>query len=52
MTKDKEYVLNMARENDVRFIRLWFTDILGFLKNFGGQRSSLYLSLAFNNEMI
>jgi glutamine synthetase len=34
MTQDKEYVLNMARENDVRFIRLWFTDILGFLKSF------------------
>jgi glutamine synthetase len=32
--KDKEYVLKMARENDVRFIRLWFTDILGFLKSF------------------
>jgi glutamine synthetase len=30
----KEYVLNMARENDVKFIRLWFTDILGFLKSF------------------
>ena len=30
----KEYVLKMARENDVKFIRLWFTDILGFLKNF------------------
>jgi glutamine synthetase len=33
-TKDKEYVLKMARENDVRFIRLWFTDILGILKSF------------------
>ncbi|MEW6555345.1 MAG: glutamine synthetase family protein [Actinomycetota bacterium] len=33
-TKDKEYVLKTARENDVRFIRLWFTDILGFLKSF------------------
>jgi glutamine synthetase len=32
--KDKEYVLKTARENDVRFIRLWFTDILGFLKSF------------------
>ena len=31
---DKEYVLKTARENDVRFIRLWFTDILGFLKSF------------------
>jgi glutamine synthetase len=33
-TKDKEYVLKTAKENDVRFIRLWFTDILGFLKSF------------------
>lgn len=33
-TKDKEYVIKTARENDVRFIRLWFTDILGFLKSF------------------
>ncbi len=32
--KDKEFVLKTARENDVRFIRLWFTDILGFLKSF------------------
>jgi len=32
--KDKEYVLKTARDNDVRFIRLWFTDILGFLKSF------------------
>ena len=30
----KQYVLKMAKENDVKFIRLWFTDILGFLKNF------------------
>jgi glutamine synthetase len=32
--KDKEYVLKMVKERDVRFIRLWFTDILGFLKSF------------------
>lgn len=32
--KDKEYVLKMAKERKVRFIRLWFTDILGFLKSF------------------
>jgi glutamine synthetase len=32
--KDKEYVLKTAKENDVRFIRLWFTDILGILKSF------------------
>ena len=30
----KEYVLKMAKEQDVKFIRLWFTDILGFLKSF------------------
>jgi glutamine synthetase len=30
----KEYVLSMVRENDVKFIRLWFTDILGALKGF------------------
>jgi glutamine synthetase len=32
--RDREYVLNQARELGVRFIRLWFTDILGFLKSF------------------
>jgi len=34
MNGDKEYVLRMCKENDVKFIRLWFTDILGFLKGF------------------
>ena len=29
-----EYVLREAGENDVKFIRLWFTDILGNLKGF------------------
>ncbi|MEX1195449.1 MAG: glutamine synthetase family protein [Dehalococcoidia bacterium] len=28
-----EYVLQTAREHDVKFIRLWFTDILGQLKS-------------------
>ena len=32
--ESKEYVLNMAKEHDVKFIRLWFTDILGMLKSF------------------
>ncbi|MFA6666462.1 MAG: glutamine synthetase family protein [Armatimonadota bacterium] len=31
--KDKEYVLKMAKERNVKFIRLWFTDILGSLKS-------------------
>lgn len=34
LKKGKEYVLRLAKEHDVRFIRLWFTDILGFLKSF------------------
>jgi len=32
MTKEK--VLDMAKKNNVRFVRFWFTDILGFLKSF------------------
>ena len=32
--ESKEYVLNMAKEHDVKFIRLWFSDILGMLKSF------------------
>ena len=31
---EREFVLRSARENDVKFIRLWFTDILGNLKGF------------------
>ena len=30
---DIEYILKVARENNVKFIRLWFTDILGFPKS-------------------
>ncbi|MDP3879938.1 MAG: glutamine synthetase family protein [Dehalococcoidales bacterium] len=30
----KEYVLKTVKDNDVKFIRLWFCDILGMLKNF------------------
>jgi len=30
----KEYVLRTAREQGVKFVRLWFTDIVGFLKSF------------------
>jgi glutamine synthetase len=31
---ERDYVLRTARENDVKFVRLWFTDILGNLKGF------------------
>jgi glutamine synthetase len=32
--KQKAYVLRTVEERDVRFVRLWFTDVLGFLKSF------------------
>src|SRR6266566_4155883 len=31
---DIDYVLRTVEERDIRFIRLWFTDVLGFLKSF------------------
>jgi glutamine synthetase len=34
MMLDQEYVLRTVEERDIRFIRLWFTDVLGFLKSF------------------
>lgn len=33
MTKQQEFVLRSIEERDVRFIRLWFTDVLGSLKS-------------------
>jgi len=38
---DNDYVLEAVREHDVKFIRLWFTDILGFLKSFAITREEL-----------
>jgi glutamine synthetase len=34
MVKQEEYVLRTVEERGIRFIRLWFTDVLGFLKSF------------------
>ena len=31
--KQQEFVLRTLEERDIRFIRLWFTDVLGFLKS-------------------
>src|SRR4051794_39032936 len=33
-TQTKQDILRQAEENNVKFIRLWFTDILGVLKSF------------------
>jgi glutamine synthetase len=43
--ESKEYVLKMAKEHDVKFIRMWFTDILGFLKSFAITREELEQAL-------
>jgi glutamine synthetase len=32
--EDQDYVIQTCRQHDVKFIRLWFTDILGMLKSF------------------
>jgi glutamine synthetase len=32
--ESKEYVIKKCKEHDVKFIRIWFTDVLGFLKSF------------------
>ena len=34
MSMTNQDVLSLVKENDVRFVRLWFTDILGMLKGF------------------
>jgi len=43
--ESKEYVLKMAKDHDVKFIRMWFTDILGFLKSFAITREELEAAL-------
>ncbi len=52
----KEYVLKIAREQDVKFIRLWFTDILGFLKSFaitfGELETALESGMGFDGSSI
>ena len=34
LTAEAEYVLRTVEERGIRFVRLWFTDVLGFLKSF------------------
>ena len=40
-TYDKDYVLKTVQERDVKFIRFWFTDVLGVLKSFAVTDSEL-----------
>ena len=39
--KDISAVMKRIEENDIKFIKLWFTDILGFLKSFTVPREEL-----------
>ncbi len=51
-----EFVLRNARESDVKFIRLWFTDILGNLKGFAitieDLEDALYRGVGFDGSAI
>ena len=47
--RDTESVLKQIKEKKVRFVRLWFTDVLGFLKSFS--ISPRELELAFEEGM-
>ena len=44
-----EDVLRTVRDQDIRFVRFWFTDVLGFLKSFAVTPSEL--ELAFEEGM-
>ena len=41
MDKQQEYVLRTVEERDIRFVRLWFTDVLGTLKSVAVTSSEL-----------
>jgi glutamine synthetase len=49
MTKQADYVLRTVEERGIRFIRLWFTDVQGFLKSVS--ISPAELEVAFDEGM-
>ncbi len=44
MERQTEYVLSTVKERGIRFIRLWFTDVQGFLKSFAITPAELELA--------
>ena len=46
---DKDYVLKTVEERGIRFVRFWFTDVLGFLKSFAVTDSEI--EAAFDEGM-
>jgi glutamine synthetase len=49
MSKQSDYVMRTVEERGIRFIRLWFTDVLGFLKSVA--ISPAELEVAFEEGM-
>src|SRR5690606_19180235 len=49
MTRQADYVLRTVEERGIRFIRLWFTDVQGFLKSVS--ISPAELEVAFEEGM-
>jgi glutamine synthetase len=49
MNKQAEYVMRTVEERGIRFIRLWFTDVQGFLKSVS--ISPAELEVAFEEGM-
>ena len=49
MDKQAEYVLRTVEERGIRFVRLWFTDVQGFLKSVS--ISPAELEVAFDEGM-
>ncbi len=45
MDRQHEYVLRTVEERGIRFVRLWFTDVLGFLKSFAITPAELRVAL-------
>src|SRR3978361_2433037 len=45
MDRQKEFVLRTLEERDIRFVRLWFTDVSGYLK--GGAVAPAEIEAAF-----
>lgn len=54
--QSKEYVLKMVKDHNVKFIRLWFTDVLGMLKGFaitvGELETALEEGMGFDGSSI
>jgi glutamine synthetase len=45
MERQQEYVLRTVEERGIRFVRLWFTDVLGYLKSFSITPAELDVAL-------